>query len=56
VTADVAPELRVHLHGAKAIKVGQFMRSGEPKPFEWKSTADVILDKVRPCKEAIVKT
>jgi hypothetical protein len=29
VTADVAPELRVHLHGAKAIKVGRFMRSEE---------------------------
>lgn len=28
----------------------------EPKPFEWKATADVILDKVRRCKEAIVKT
>jgi transposase len=27
----------------------------QPKPFEWKATADVILDKVRRCKEAIVK-
>src|SRR5215469_13173828 len=27
----------------------------EPKPFEWKATADVILDKVRRCWEAIVK-
>jgi transposase len=27
----------------------------KPKPFEWKATADVILDKVRRCKEAIVK-
>jgi transposase len=27
----------------------------EPKPFVWKATADVILDKVRRCKEAIVK-
>ena len=27
----------------------------EPKPFEWKATADVILDKVRRCREAIVK-
>jgi len=30
--------------------------NNEPKPFEWKATADVILDKVRRCKEAIVKT
>jgi transposase len=29
--------------------------NNEPKPFEWKATADVILDKVRRCKEAIVK-
>src|SRR6202158_5378634 len=27
----------------------------EPKPFVWKATPDVILDKVRRCKEAIVK-
>jgi len=27
-----------------------------PKPFEWKATADVILDKVRRCREAIVKS
>ena len=27
----------------------------EAKPFEWKATADVILDKVRRCKEAVVK-
>ena len=27
----------------------------QPKPFVWKATADVILDKVRRCKEAIVK-
>jgi len=27
----------------------------QPKPFEWKATADVILDKVRRCREAIVK-
>jgi transposase len=26
-----------------------------PQPFVWKATADVILDKVRRCKEAIVK-
>jgi transposase len=26
-----------------------------PKPFLWKATADVILDKVRRCKEAIAK-
>jgi hypothetical protein len=26
----------------------------EPKSFEWKATADVILDKVRRCREAIV--
>jgi transposase len=30
--------------------------NNEPKPFEWKATADVILDKVRRCREAIVKT
>lgn len=29
--------------------------NNEPKPFEWKATADVILDKVRRCREAIVK-
>lgn len=27
----------------------------KPKPFEWRATADVILDKVRRCKGAIVK-
>jgi transposase len=27
----------------------------EPQPFVWKATADVILDKVRRCKEAIAK-
>jgi transposase len=26
-----------------------------PKPFVWKATADVILDEVRRCREAIVK-
>lgn len=30
--------------------------NSEPKPFAWKATADVILDKVRRCKEAIVKS
>jgi transposase len=29
--------------------------NNEPKPFEWKATADVILDKVRRCKEAFGK-
>ena len=29
--------------------------NNEPRPFEWKATADAILDKVRRCKEAIVK-
>jgi transposase len=29
--------------------------NSQPKPFVWKATADVILDKVRRCKEAIVK-
>ena len=29
--------------------------NNEPKPFEWKATADVILDKVRRCQDAIVK-
>ena len=28
----------------------------DPQPFVWKATADVILDKVRRCKEAIVKS
>ena len=27
----------------------------EPKPFVWKATADVILDKVRRCRDAVVK-
>jgi transposase len=27
----------------------------EPRPFIWKATADVILDKIRRCREAIVK-
>ena len=30
--------------------------NNEPKPFEWKAPADVILDKVRRCREAIVKS
>lgn len=30
--------------------------NNEPKPFEWKATADVILDKVRRCREAVVKS
>lgn len=29
--------------------------NNEPQPFVWKATADVILDKVRRCREAIVK-
>jgi hypothetical protein len=29
--------------------------NNEPQPFAWKATADVILDKVRRCKEAIAK-
>ena len=29
--------------------------NNEPQPFVWKATADVILDKVRRCKEAIAK-
>lgn len=28
----------------------------KPQPFVWKATADIILDKVRRCREAIVKT
>jgi transposase len=28
----------------------------KPQPFVWKATADVILDKVRRCREAIVKS
>jgi transposase len=28
----------------------------QPKPFEWKATADVILDKIRRCREAVVKS
>lgn len=30
--------------------------NNQPKPFVWKATADVILDKVRRCKEAIAKS
>lgn len=30
--------------------------NNEPQAFVWKATADVILDKVRRCREAIVKT
>jgi transposase len=30
--------------------------NGKPKPFIWKATADVILDKVRRCREAIAKS
>jgi transposase len=30
--------------------------NNEPRPFEWKATADVILDKIRRCREAIVKS
>jgi transposase len=29
--------------------------NSEPQPFVWKATADVILDKVRRCRDAIVK-
>ena len=29
--------------------------NNEPKPFEWKATAEVILDKVRRCRQATVK-
>jgi hypothetical protein len=29
--------------------------NNESRPFEWKATADVILDKMRRYKEAIVK-
>ena len=32
------------------------IRNHDPQPFVWKATADVILDKVRRCKEAIVKS
>ena len=30
--------------------------NNKPKPFQWKATADVILDKVRRCREAIAKS
>jgi transposase len=30
--------------------------NSQPKPFIWKATADVILDKVRRCREAIAKS
>ena len=30
--------------------------NSQPQPFVWKATADVILNKVRRCKEAIVKS
>lgn len=29
--------------------------NNEPRPFVWKATADVILDKIRRCREAVVK-
>src|SRR3984885_4727164 len=29
--------------------------NNQPRPFVWKATADVILDKIRRCREAIVK-
>jgi transposase len=29
--------------------------NNQPRPFVWKTTADVILDKIRRCREAIVK-
>jgi transposase len=29
--------------------------NNEPRPFAWKATADVILDKIRRCREAVVK-
>lgn len=29
--------------------------NNEPRPFVWKATADVILDKIRRCRETIVK-
>lgn len=29
--------------------------NSQPQPFVWKATADVILDKIRRCREAIVK-
>jgi transposase len=29
--------------------------NNEARPFEWKATADVILDKIRRCREALVK-
>ena len=29
--------------------------NAEPKPFQWKATPEVILDKVRRCKERVVK-
>src|SRR5258707_13371545 len=30
--------------------------NNEPRPFVWKATADVILDKIRRCPEAIVNS
>jgi transposase len=29
--------------------------NNQPRPFVWKATADVILDKIRRCREAVVK-
>jgi transposase len=29
--------------------------NNEPKPFEWKGTAEIMLDKVRRCRQATVK-
>jgi hypothetical protein len=39
----------------RAIYVWLANWNDKPKAFVWKATADVILDKVRRCKEAIVK-
>jgi hypothetical protein len=30
--------------------------NNQPRPFVWKATADVIPDKIRRCREAIVKS
>ncbi|MBC7928264.1 MAG: transposase [Bryobacteraceae bacterium] len=40
-------------HSSKELERGKWLASwnGSPTPFVWKASADVILDKVRRCKE-----
>ena len=58
------PRSRITIRRGTFLCVGELERAiyqwmsnwnNEPQPFVWKATADVILDKVRRCKEAIAK-